>query len=132
MAIARVNGFAGAFENVSRNIQYYTVYAKSPNAFSDPSLATGVNIKVTGNYADISQKCFEVLLQSIGLRAMPVLMSEPVAYARLEDQGAPTLCGEGFVWKFATEMPYVYENFSKKGTPSDNLIYSSTIISKNI
>lgn len=117
----KVHGTAFAHENLSRNLQYYTIYALSPNAFSDPPSAIGVNILITNDYSDMSQKNFEVLLQSIGLRAMPVIMNNPVAVADVgsaTDQApaAPTLSGEGFVWKYAVELENVFENTGPNGT----------------
>lgn len=113
---SRINGAAGAFENLSGNIQYYTVYASAPLAYTDPDNTSGLNIRVTGDYSDDSQKNFEVLIQAIGLRAMPVLMNNPVPYASLETMGAPTLTGEGFVWKFAVEREGIFENSGPNGT----------------
>ena len=113
---SRTNGAAGSFENLGSNIQYYTVFASAPLAFSDPENTSGVNIRVTGDYSNESQKNFEVLIQAIGLRAMPVLMNNPVPYASLEAAGAPTLTGEGFVWKFAVEREGVFENSGPNGT----------------
>lgn len=116
MAITNTS-ISAPFENVSSNIQFYTVFAKSPGAYSDPENATCVNILMTGNYTDESQKNFEILLQSIGLRAMPVMMNKPCPYEKLQTMGAPNIFGEGFIWKFSVEMPYVFENFTGKGTP---------------
>ena len=102
--ITKAPGRASADQVVTGSTQYYTVWCMSPNAFSDPENATGVNIMVTGNIHDGSQKNFEVLVQSIGLRAMPIILNDPMAVAELSDENAPTLTGEGFVWKFAIEF----------------------------
>ena len=117
----RIHGTAFAHENLSRNLQYYTVYTCSPNAFSDLPNATDVNIFITNDYTDESQRNFEVLLQSIGLRAMPVIMNNPVAVAdvgAITDHGAaaPSLSGEGFIWKYAVELENVFENYGPLGT----------------
>lgn len=117
----RINGAAFAHESVTRNVQYYTAYMTSPGAYTTPQTATGVNVRVTGATNDISQRNFEVLLQSVGLRAMPILMNNPVAVADLSVQtneapAAPTLSGEGFVWKFAVELEYVFNNTGPGGT----------------
>ncbi len=106
--VDRIHGIASAFQSVTGGLQYYTVWVSSPNAFSDPSNATGVNIAVTGNIQDESQKCFEVLVQSVGLRAMPALMNDPVAVEALENVGATVLTGEGFVWRFASDRSEVF------------------------
>lgn len=117
----KVNGAAIAHESLTGNIQYYTVYACSPGAVTDPENATMINILPTGNISNLSQKNFEVLLQSIGLRAMPVLMNNPVPVLDLAVQtehapASPTLSGEGFVWKFAVELENVFQNTGPGGT----------------
>ena len=116
MAI-KIHGAAQSAENLSGNLQYYTVYARSPKAYTDPGNATCVNILVTRNYADESQKNFEVLIQAIALRAMPVVLNNPVPVQDLEVAGAPNLSGQGFVWKFASELDGAFENTSNAGTP---------------
>ena len=101
--VTKAHGGASADQVVTGSAQYYTVWCVSNNAFSDPDNATGINIRVTGNIQDGSQKNFEVLVQSIGLRAMPIILNDPTAVAALENNDAPTLTGEGFVWRFAVE-----------------------------
>lgn len=100
----RAHGTAGAAQSITGVIHYYTVWVSSPNAFSDPNNATGVNIRVTGNIRDDSQKSFEILVQSIGLRVLPIILNDPLPVADLAAAGAPTLTGEGFVWRFASEQ----------------------------
>lgn len=120
----RINGAASAQQNLSGSLQYYIVYASSPNAFSDPDanpppaeeLTRLLNILVTGDIQDQSQKNFEILFQSVALRAVPVIMNDPIAVADLSVEGAPTLTGEGFVYKFSVERLSVFENFGPNGT----------------
>lgn len=107
----KIHGTSFAAQNLSSNIEYYTVFCAATNAVTDPDNVTGVDIKVTGNINDISQKNFEILLQSIGLRAMPVIMNEPVATIALDLMGAPTLGGEGYVWKFAVEIGGIFSTY---------------------
>lgn len=114
--VAKTNSFSSAYQNIGSDVQYYIVYAKSPNAFSSPEIASGVNIRVTKNYQDISQKNFEVLLQSIGLRSMPVIMNNPEPVQQLENNGSLTLVGEGFVWKFAVDRSEIFYNYGPNGT----------------
>ena len=50
------------------------------------------------------------MVQCIGLRAMPTVMNNPVAVSGvgsqvLENYGAPSLTGAGYIFKFATEIP---------------------------
>lgn len=115
----RINGAASSQQSLSGSLQYYMVYASSPGAFTDPnpnpdeleSVARILNIQVTENIKDESQKNFEILLQTIALRSMPVIMSNPEAVISLENAGAPTLTGEGFVWKFSTERENMWFDY---------------------
>ena len=108
--VTKAHGQASADQVVTGSAQYYTVWCSSNNAFTDPDNATGVNIMVTGSILDGSQKNFEVLVQSIGLRTMPIILNNPLAVAALENEDAPTLTGEGFVWKFAVEFRGAFAN----------------------
>lgn len=116
MAI-KINGVARSYQNLSGSMQTYICYASSPGAFSDPDAnpveaqwgLRRVNIQLTESLKDISQRNFEILLQSIGLRAMPTVMTDPEPVMFLEQAGAPTLTGEGFIWKFAIERANVFE-----------------------
>jgi len=114
----RIHGAAFAHQNLTENLQYYIVYASAPKAVSDPENAEGVNILVTGDYHDITQKNFEVLLMSVGLRAMPVVMNDPCLVTNLELNRAPTLVGEGYIWKFAVERADYFQNTGPSGTIS--------------
>lgn len=120
----QINGAATSMQNLTADLQYYVCYASSPGAFTDPNpnpippddLARLVNIQVTGSPLDESQKNFEVFLMSIGLRAMPVVLADPVAVLELADY-TYELSGEGFVWKFAVERGVQFYNFTPYGTP---------------
>lgn len=120
----RINGAASAQQNLTADLQFYVCYASSPGAFTSPNpnpppaeeLARLVNIQVTGHPLDESQKNFEVFLMSIGLRAMPVVLSDPSAVIQLADY-TPELSGEGFVWKFAVERGVQFFNFTPYGSP---------------
>lgn len=120
----RIHGAATSMQNLSADLQYYVCYASSPGAFTDPNpnppesqeVARLINIQVTGNPLDQSQKNFEVLLMSIGLRAMPVVLSNPAAVLELADYTLD-LSGEGYVWKFAVERGVQFYNFTPYGTP---------------
>jgi hypothetical protein len=120
----KIHGAASSMQNLSADLQYYVCYASSPGAFTDPNpnppisqeLTRLLNIQVTGNPLDESQKNFEVLLMSIGLRAMPVILTNPVAVFQLQDYTLE-LSGEGFVWKFAVERGVQFYNFTPYGEP---------------
>ena len=99
MSLTR-SGAMGSAEVVSGNIEFYTLF-------------TTLDITRTGNFSDDTQKDFESVVQCIGLRAMPVVMNEPVELNGsgsfvLENYGAPTLTGAGFIFKFAFEREGVH------------------------
>ena len=89
------SGAMGSSEVVSGNIEFYTLF-------------TTLNITRTGDYSDNTQKDFESVVQVIGLRAQPVVMNNPVTLNGvganvLENYGAPSLTGAGYIFKFAFE-----------------------------
>ena len=120
----KVHGTARAFQALTADLTYYICYASSPGAFTDPNptppisqeIIRAVNILVTGSPFDQSQKNFEVLLMSIGLRAMPVVLSDPIAVPELAEY-TNELSGEGYVWKFAVERGVQFYNFTPYGAP---------------
>ena len=58
-------GAMGSVEVLTGNIEFFTLY-------------TTLDIRVTGDFNDNSQKDFESVVQVIGLRAMPTVMNNPV------------------------------------------------------
>lgn len=120
----QIHGAATSMQNLTADLQYYVCYASSPLCFTDPNpnppsseeLIRLINIQVTGSPLDESQKNFEVLLMSIGLRAMPVILADPLPVLELADYTLE-LSGEGFIWKFAVERGVQFYNFTPYGTP---------------
>lgn len=120
----RIHGAVTATQNLTADLQFYICYVSSPGAYTNPNpnppaaeeLSRLVNIRVTGNPLDQSQKNFEVFLMSIGLRAMPVVLSDPAAVLQLADYTIE-LSGEGYMWKFAVERGVQFFNFTPYGTP---------------
>ena len=53
---------------------------------------------------------------SIGLRAMPVILADPVAVVQLSNYTLE-LTGEGYMWKFSVERGVQFYNFTPYGTP---------------
>ncbi len=94
--MTRIHGAATAGENLSGNINFYTLYVKS-----------SLNIIATGNFVDQSQQNFDDVVNLINLVAQPLIMNHPLA-VNLEDL-APTLTGTGFIFKFAVEHGNVFE-----------------------
>ena len=91
------SGAMGSSEVVTGNIEFYTLF-------------TTIDITATGDFSNNTQKDFESVVQVIGLRAQPVVMNNPVNLNGvgsnvLENYGAPTLTGAGYIFKFATEQP---------------------------
>ncbi len=120
----KIHGAASSMQNLTADLQYYVCYAVSPLCFTDANpnppiseeLIRLLNIQVTGNPLDESQKNFEVFLMSIGLRAMPVVLGDPIAVLELADY-TNELSGEGFIWKFAVERGVQFFNFTPYGSP---------------
>lgn len=113
--VSKAHGAATPSQALTGNLQFYTVWCESDNAFSDPDNATGINIRITGDIADETQKNFEVIIQSIGLRAMPIILNNPLAIPDLAADGASVVTGEGFVWQFSVEQHGVF------ATKTDNI-----------
>jgi len=99
MSLTRSGAMAGQ-EVLTGNIEFYTLF-------------TTIDITQTGNYSDATQKDFESVVQVIGLRAMPIIMNNPVyldstGRYTMENFGAPTLSGAGWIFKFAFELEGVH------------------------
>ena len=95
MVTGERSGAMGSSEVVSGNIEFYTLFTK-------------IDITRTGDFSDNTQKDFESVVQVIGLRAQPVVMNDPVSLNGigqnlLENYGAPSLSGAGWIFKFAFE-----------------------------
>ena len=100
MSLPSRSGAMGSSEVLSSNIEYYTLF-------------TTLNITRTGDFADNTQKDFESVVQVIGLRAQPIIMNNPVplngvGQNLLENYGAPTITGAGWIFKFAFEREGVH------------------------
>ena len=100
MVTGERSGAMGSSEVVSGNIEFYTLFTK-------------IDITRTGDFSDNTQKDFESVVRVIGLRAQPVVMNNPVALNGvgaqvLENYGAPSLTGAGFIFKFAFEREGVH------------------------
>lgn len=121
--VGQRSGAMGSSEVVSGNIQFY-------------SLFTSLDITRTGNYADDTQKDFESVVQVIGLRAQPVVMNNPVALNGvganvLENFGAPTMTGAGWIFKFAFEREDVHTIDTLKDELDGIVLNDGTIDTKN-
>ena len=122
MSLTR-SGAMGSSEVVSGNIEFFTLF-------------TMLDITQTGDYNDNSQKDFESVVQVIGLRAMPVVMNEPVELSGsgafvLENYGAPTLTGAGWIFKFAFEREGVHSIDTLKDELDGIVLNGGTIDTKS-
>ena len=122
MSLTR-SGAMGSIEVLTGNIEFFTLF-------------TTLNITVTGDYNDNSQKDFESVVQCIGLRAMPTVMNNPVELNGvgsnlLQNYGAPTLTGAGYIFKFATEIPGAHSVDSLKDELHGIVLNGGVIDTKN-
>ena len=122
MSIER-SGAMSSQEVVTGNIEFY-------------SLFTSLDITKTGDYADNSQKDFESVVQVIGLRAMPIIMNNPVQLNGvgdnvLENYGAPSLTGAGWIFKFAFERESVHTIDTLRDELDGIVLNGGTIDTKN-
>lgn len=93
-------GGARGAELLTGNIEYFTLY-------------TSLNITASGDYRDDTQKDFDMIIQVIGMRAMPIIMNTPVringiGVNKMEAYGAPSITGKGWIFKFAFEREGVH------------------------
>lgn len=93
--MARIHGAATAGENLSGNINFYTLYVK------------GLDITATGDVLDQSQQNFDDVCNLINLVAQPVIMNSPLPVTL--DGLAPSLTGSGMIFKFAVEHGRIFE-----------------------
>jgi len=95
--VGQRSGAMSSMEVVTGDIEFFTLY-------------TTIDITNTDDFGDNSQKDFESVVQVIGMRAMPIVMNNPVELDGtgnnlLENYGAPSMTGAGWIFKFATERP---------------------------
>ena len=93
-------GGAKGAELLTGDIEYFTLY-------------TLLNITASGDYRDDTQKDFDMIIQVIGMRAMPIIMNTPVRINgiganQIEAYGAPSIKGRGWIFKFAFEREGVH------------------------
>lgn len=122
MALDRT-GAMGSSEVLSSNIEYYTLF-------------TSLDITRTGDFSDETQKDFESVVQVIGLRAQPVVMNNPVplngvGQNLLENYGAPSITGAGWIFKFAFEREGVHTIDTLKDELNGIVLNGGTIDTKD-
>jgi len=117
--VGQRSGAMASVEVLTGNIEFFTLF-------------TTLNITASGNFADNSQKDFESVVQVIGMRAMPTVMNNPVQLNGsgnnlLENYGAPTLTGAGYIFKFATEVPNAHTVDTLKNELNGVVLNTGTI-----
>jgi len=122
MSIDR-SGAMTSQEVVTGNIEFYTLF-------------TTLDITQTGDFTDNTQKDFESVVQVIGLRAMPIIMNNPVRLNGvganvLENYGAPSLTGAGWIFKFAFEREDVHSIDTLKNELDGIVLNGGTVDTKN-
>ena len=93
--MSRIHGAASASEHLTGNLNFYTLY-----------ISDAVDITSTGDITDKSQQNFDDVVNLINLVAQPVLMNNPISV--LLDDYAPTITGNGYIFKFAVEHGQVF------------------------
>ena len=122
MVTGQRSGAMGSSEVLSSNIEYYTLF-------------TSLDITRTGDYSDATQKDFESVVQVIGLRAQPVVMNNPVPLdgtgaQLIENYGAPSITGSGWIFKFAFEREGVHTIDTLKDELNGIVLNDGTIDTK--
>lgn len=85
-------------QSFSGAVEYYTLY-------------TTINIMPTGNYSDTTQRIFDTIISLITMRAQPIVVAEPYSTTDLASEGAPSLTGNGYVFKFIVEHDNIFASF---------------------
>lgn len=121
--VGQRSGAMGSSEVLSSNIEYYTLF-------------TSLDITSTGDFTDNTQKDFESVVQVIGLRAQPIIMNDPVALNGvganvLENYGAPSLTGAGWIFKFAFEREGVHSIDTLKDELDGIVLNGGTVDTKS-
>ena len=123
MAQTKAGGLVTSSETLTGDVEFFTLF-------------TTLDITATDNFTDNTQKDFESVVQVIGLRAQPVVMNNPVSLNGvgaqvLENYGAPTLTGAGYIFKFAFEREGVHSIDTLKNELNGIVLNSGTIDTKS-
>ena len=111
--MAKIHGAASASEQVSGNINFYTIYVKD------------LDITHTGDILDQSQQNLDDIVNIISLVAQPIIMNNPLSVTL--DGLAPSLTGSGMLFKFAVEHGKVFESAGDNIAILKELIHGTTI-----
>lgn len=119
MAQIKAGGLMTSSETLTGDVEFFTLF-------------TTLDLTATDNFTDNTQKDFESVVQVIGLRAQPVVMNNPVSLNGvgaqvLENYGAPTLTGAGYIFKFAFEREGVHSIDTLKNELNGIVLNGGTI-----
>lgn len=97
--VERINGAAVPNEPLTQDLDFFLV-------------RTLVDITPTGNFADNSQKAFEKLMETISLRAQPVIIGSVITTNETNPPDLPAASGTVTVYnlKFAIEHTKAWDN----------------------
>lgn len=97
-------------EHLTGNIEYFTLF-------------TTIDITSTGNYEDKSQRIFDNIISLISMRAQPIVVAAPYNVTTIENEGAPSLTGGGYVFKFIVEHSGIFASVDENYQIDDPLHY---------
>lgn len=83
---------------VTKDFDTYTMFFKSDS----------IELSDTGDLKAIECKNFEILKQTIGLRAVPESISQLKRVRSLKESGSNLFIGQGYVWGFAIEAVDIF------------------------
>lgn len=124
----RVNGVSTTFNHSASDNTVYIAYLR------EDQNEGSADIKCTGDIQDDSQKNFEILVHSIGLRATPIWRNNPTYHKDLSKVGS-TIKSSGYAWEFMTDVPLCFldENNDKVGLLNKEIngivLFSGSILS---
>lgn len=87
-------------QNVTKSIETFT-------------LSTTVDITATGDYQDVSQQNWDALITVIGMRAQPIILSQPEEVDLSEVDDTFALGTMGYTFTFTTEHVGVFSKHDK-------------------
>lgn len=97
-------------ESFTGNIEYFTLYSK-------------VDMTSTGDYADKSQRIFDTIISLISMRAQPIVIASPYVVSDLNAEGAGSLTGAGYVFKFIVEHAGVFASVDEEYEIDDDVYH---------
>ena len=113
--VGQRSGAMTSMEVVTGDIEFFTLY-------------TTIDITNTDDFGDSSQKDFESVVQIIGMRAVEL---DGTGNNLLENYGAPSMTGAGYIFKFATERPGAHTVETRVNEFDNIVLNGGTVDTKN-